>query len=700
MKQILILLSLAISCVVISCSGPLSEEFGVGNTSPELKPIDGADSLIVNDVFAVLNLDYPGLEKVKEAYEENKLYRAAYELREYWRGRSHIFNPVIDLISTSITSTQQRIADQAQEHRFFINNNYYESYESGVYTYYLFEKDGKIDWTFVPSGLNDQEFYYQLHRHQWMEPQAKAYRVSRDEKYVISLLDTYKSWLETYPCPVGVKFPEGESNNINYQWKGLQTACRVLLQPNVLSYIIQSENLTPEILTWFLCEYAKSVEAVRLNYYKETNILITQAQAVASAGILMPEFKNASTWATEGTTKLSDELDTQFLADGVHYELDPSYHIAAIADFREIFELVRANDCEHLFASDKIEKLEKATQFVADIMYPNYSLESFNDTRASSYTKSVLTRNLKEYVKLFPENKNMEWLATQGISGLEPNYLTASYPKAGYCMTRDAWTDAKLMLIHKNNYNYRENSSEPNFWHCQPDNGTFSLWIKGRVFFPDAGCYTYNTGSSRRQYASTANHNTVTIGENTLGTLYQKGKILEASDERLKSENKLNADLTHQRTIKLHKEKSKVVAISIYDKISGAVASELINLNYHLLSNETNPTIIGDLSGNQEDGKTVISNTKFTDGNNVFLKSFAQPGKEVVLKKVSSNYSTTLNVVTGIRAGYRMGTNKEQNKDLEFVSVILPLEGNEDLDASFDWTDYEVHLGEKQYSVK
>ena len=57
----------------------------------------------------------------------------------------------------------------------------------------------------------------------------------------------------------------------------------------------------------------KKVECIRLNYYKEGNILVTQAQAVAMAGILMPEFKNANEWLSEGSQKLGEQIDKQFL---------------------------------------------------------------------------------------------------------------------------------------------------------------------------------------------------------------------------------------------------------------------------------------------------------------------------------------------------------------------------------------------------
>jgi heparan-sulfate lyase len=144
---------------------------------------------------------------------------------------------------------------------------------------------------------------------------------------------------------------------VNYQWKGLQTSTRVMSQSDILPYIVQSGNFTPEYLTSWLTAYAQSVECIRANYYSDSNILISQAQAVATAGMLMPEFKNAETWRKEGCDKLSAQLDAQFLADGVQYELDPSYHIAAISDFREIYELASANSYLSLLPTVFLDKL-------------------------------------------------------------------------------------------------------------------------------------------------------------------------------------------------------------------------------------------------------------------------------------------------------------------------------------------------------
>lgn len=77
-------------------------------------------------------------------------------------------------------------------------------------------------------------------------------------------------------------------NDVDYQWKGLQVAERVLSQVDIMPYFIHSTNFTPEWLSTFLVAFEKEVECIRLNYYQSGNILISQYQAVATAGMLMP----------------------------------------------------------------------------------------------------------------------------------------------------------------------------------------------------------------------------------------------------------------------------------------------------------------------------------------------------------------------------------------------------------------------------
>ena len=362
----------------------------------------GGDALVPR-LFEVINLDYPGLEKVK-AYCEKKDYNSATsELLEYYRNREDVINPNINLNQTSIGDFNKNIADQALEYRFYIKDKYESKDAAGKETYVLFKQDDEINWNYVPDKYKgDAEFVYQLHRHQWMIHQANAYVVTHDEKYVKSWIEVYGDWLKTFPCPEGKV-----DKNKNVEWYGLQPAHRIQAQLDIMSYFIQSENFTPEWLSTFLVALSDGVECIRKNYYKETNILITQVESVVSAGILMPEFKKAGEWLNEGTAKITEQVESQFLDDGVHVELTPGYHIEAVYACNKLYNMAQVNNKVGYFPTNYVSLLKKAARFVMDITYPDYSFDNFNDTGASSWTKSVLLGNFRRYMAMFPDDKEI-----------------------------------------------------------------------------------------------------------------------------------------------------------------------------------------------------------------------------------------------------------------------------------------------------
>lgn len=326
-----------------SCVDDEADFSGGGNIDVEMPAEPDPDATIDEKVFDVINLDYPGLEKVKTAFEAGDKYTALVKLLDYYRTRVDVVNRNVNLFNPTITEADQKIADYALDYKFYV-----KGFADKDGTPYSFKgKDGQlINWELEVEGVTDQEFRYQRHRHQWMLPQAKAYAVSKDERYIESWKTVYQDWLKTYPYEDGTKFPPegGSENDKDYQWKGLQVAERVISQIDIMAYFIQSKNFTPEWLSTFLAAFAKHVECMRINYYQSGNILLTQAQAVTMAGILMPEFKNAEIWTNEGAAKMTEQIGAQFNDDGVQIELDPSYHISAISDAYEAYLTAEDNN--------------------------------------------------------------------------------------------------------------------------------------------------------------------------------------------------------------------------------------------------------------------------------------------------------------------------------------------------------------------
>src|SRR5690606_40199239 len=174
-------------------------------------------------------------------------------------------------------------------------------------------------------------------------------------------------WLENNPKPA--------SGTNNTTWWQLQVAERTLGQTQLFEYYKNSTNFTPEWFTKFMVHFAEHADFLLKYPYDSGNILISQASALVSAGVLFPEFEQAANWRNTGFQILDTEVKNQFLEDGMHYELDFSYHISAIADFYEIMKLAEANKkIVGDAAANFNQYLHKAAQVVMHFTYPNYFL--------------------------------------------------------------------------------------------------------------------------------------------------------------------------------------------------------------------------------------------------------------------------------------------------------------------------------------
>lgn len=666
-----------LSCVAIilnSCSDDKGIFTPDGIKEPTLPVETKPDNVVNGDVFSKLNLDYPGLEKVKQHYDAGEYYLAAQELLEYYRWRSEVVNPNI---STYVIASAEDLnkANQALEYRFcvasYVEDNKGTADKSDD-IYYSFKKDdGTINWGWKPDASNiDREFLYQQHRHQWMEPQARAYASTKNEDYVKNWIDVYSSWMAKYPCPnKAYDNPNIIDLEDGYEWKALQPTERVLSQMNIIQYYLTSPNFTPEWFSTVLNAFAESVEMIRMNYIADGNIRVSQGQAVASAGILFPEFKNADMWVTEGVQTMN--MDEQFRSDGVHCDLDFSYHIAAISDYLELYNLAKANNKLDVLPSGYTEKLKNAINFVQDMIYPDYTIDNFNDTRSSSYAKSTLMNRLKEYLEIFPEDEELKWMAWEGSKGgTRPSWKSKAYSDAGYYMFRSSnWSSSNgIMMIHKNN----ENSARK--WHCQPDNGTFSLWYKGVNFFPDAGVYSYNDPSTERStYRKSTLHNTLSCQSKDILESQQLGRFLkqESTDkyELIVTENTPYKDgvsangftpvgnIIHRRAIFFVDDKFFAIVDEAYSDNESYSGSK-INLNFHLYC---------------EEGKNVqlIHNPKSDDNNYASVKTSLE-NYNLLLKTFSETNGSDFEIKTGVKGDVAVSNQSGQTVGSvrDYVQVI------------------------------
>ncbi|MCQ2135420.1 MAG: heparinase II/III family protein [Bacteroidales bacterium] len=644
--------------------------------------------------FEALNLDFPGMEAVKRAYQDEDYKGAADALKAYWLSRKSAVNPLVDYKNATVTETELHYAQMAlkeNNYRFYVKN-YYEN-KDALLPYSYLASDGKsINWQYWPT--KDQEQRYQVNRHEWMPMQARAYRQSGDERYVEGLMEVFADWMRQNPRPtVDVNFsvyPENlpsDQKNFGWTWRGLETATRLLGHCDIVEYIKDAKCMDSKYLAWYLYTIGEHADFLIKNYSATSNHLITEAQAVAAAGLLLPELKNSSAWTQSGIDKLNNEVKAQYYNDGWLMDGDFHYHISSIEDFRMVNEIAVANGKKDMVTYR--DALGKMCDVVLNMTYPDYSSVNMTDTRCATWTRSVLTKNFARYTAMFPDNQAYQWMATGRAQGAKPSHLGANFPDCGYYVLRSGWEVGDIMMVLQNT-----TQTPSQKWHRQWDNNTFELYVGGRKFFQDSGCYTYTTGTNRSKYAATSAHNTLTLdGKNVTSCkgAMVKSTVKNGTDVLVLSNPSYSA-LTHTRTVFFVERKFFVIV----DEAVGSAAGN-VQLHFHLPAGSDSEVVF--------DAASCSSRTAFADGNNIKVATFSDSSLSAVSQE--GFLSTNIDVTTP-RKAYHVDIAKDASTQcVRYITVLAPCSDASKvaIEASFsapyaqNGCQVEVSLDSKKYNL-
>ena len=635
------------------------------------------------EVFSLLNLDYPGLEKVKTLHNEGKDADAAKALLDYYRARTDVKTPDVNLKNIKISKTEQQWADDALQHTFFVHKGYQPSFNYGE----------DIDWRYWP--VKDNELRWQLHRHKWFTPMGKAYRVSGDEKYAEEWAKQYIDWIKKNPL-VKIDKSEyemaddklkGDAENVRFAWRPLEVSNRLQDQTSQFQLFLPSPSFTPEFLTEFLVNYHKHAVHILGNYSDQGNHLLFEAQRMIYAGAFFPEFKDAQTWRKSGIDILNREINVQVYPDGGQFELDPHYHLAAINIFCKALRIADMNGFRGEFPQSYLDTVENMIVFYMNVSFPDYTNPCFSDAKLT--TKREMIKNYKDWHKLFPENKAILWFATEGKKGELPAYLSKGFLKSGFFVFRNSWgTDAAQMVVK---------AGPKGFWHCQPDNGTFELWFNGKKLFADSGSYVYAGKGEvmewRNWFRQTRVHNTLTLNDKNLETTESVTKLWqpEGDVQVLVTENPGYKNLKHRRSVFFVDNAYFVIV----DEAAGD-AKGVVNLHFQMPK--------GKVANSREDMTFV---TQFENGSNMKLQCFGPDG--MTMKKEEGWLSTAYRKKVK-RMNVSFNVRKDGEDAVRYITIIYPVKDSTDapeMSAKFknrkfdeNGLEIEVKVGGKKRTLK
>ncbi|WP_083925176.1 alginate lyase family protein [Flexithrix dorotheae] len=547
----------------------------------------------------------------------------AQELLDFYKKRNTIKHPInIQKDGEVISEKDQKYANDALKH-IFVGQPAYPSHFCGE----------DINWNSRP--VPDNEWVWQLNRMYFWNAMGKVYKATGDERYAKEWCAQLVDWTK--------KNPRDQAHA--YAWRSIEAGIRGHNWTSLFFRFIQSENFTQEVLIALLNSCYEHAEYLMTTYSSGSNWALMEAEGLAFIAFTFPEFKNSEKWKKEAIRRLSIEINNQVNSDGHQKELAMGYHLGSINWFYRTYELASLNDAENAFPESYQNTIALMCEVPMKICLPDGTNAQFGDSWAG-----IPGQHSDRFMKWYELFKRDDFLfmATDGEKGEKPEKTAFALEESGIYSLRSGWDKNATCMVLK--------CGPDGGFHCQPDNGTFTLYAGGRTLMPDAGCYIYHGDPKERNwFRQTSVHQTLTLNGANIKYAPRLLKWKPGNDlDILAVENASYDNLTHHRMV-FFVDKTYFV---IVDEAIGKAVGD-VDIHFQLAP--------GDAVFNAKDFSV---HSQYAEGWNVLVQSIKQKGLELSEEegKVSFEY-TKQEARPAFR--YRLKKTKE-NQITRFVTVVAP----------------------------
>lgn len=570
-----------------------------------------------------LNFDDIRPKRIEDGSDNLEIKR--HELLKYYKKRSTVKHPLKkDSANNTISEKDKKWANDALKH-VFVGQPAYPSHFCGE----------DIDWNSRP--VPDNEWVWQLNRMYFWNAMGMVYAKAGDERYAKEWCAQLVDWTK--------KNPRDEAHK--YAWRSIEAGIRGRSWTGLFHQFIQSKHFTPEVLVAFMNSSYEHAEFLMTTYSSGSNWALMEAEGMAFIAFTFPEFKNSEKWKAEAIRRLNKEMDRQVNADGHQRELAMGYHIGSIGWFYRTYEMAKINGLESVFPASYIRGLEEMCEVPMKLGLPDGTNAQFGDAWAGE--PGQYAAKFKEWSDRF-DRKDFLFLATEGRAGTAPEKTAYALKESGLYSFRSGWDKNAISMVLK--------CGPDGGGHCQPDNGTFTLYAGGRTLMPDSGSYIYSGDpEGRKWFRQTKAHQTLTLnGENTQYNpkllLWQPGENLDI----LVVENAGYDQLTHRRSVFFVDKRYFVIV----DEAIGIATGE-IDLHFQLAP------------GNAVfDHKRFSVSSDFKQGWNVIARTQQQKGLELSEEEGWVSFEYTKKEP---RPAFRYRLKKtEALQPIRFTTLVVPYE--------------------------
>jgi dienelactone hydrolase len=469
-------MSLRIVIVIITFFGSVlaaSEPATMSEHGPRLSDIDLLDSLDPN---------YPALRQVIALHKSGETQGALSALAAFIRARQEPADFGQNAGRNRNADTLE--AEAVLKHRFVV-----------VGIPHTFGPD--IDWGFNPTTTpdseldQDNEWTWQLNRHEEWVTLARAYQATGDERFAKEFDSQFSDWVAECPVPV-----DGADQRPFSKWRTIEAGIRMSWTwPSVFTIFRRSASVKDGTLISMLKSMIEHGRYLR-SYQTSGNWLTMEMNGLFHVGILLPFVKESADWRDFAANRLLAELDTQVYPDGAQIELTPGYHNVALRSFLGPVDVAAAYG--YRLPDGYLTKLERMFAYNMWVMCPDRDVPRWND----SWHVDV-PATLKKGFALFNHRKDFQWIATNGAEGTPPAHTSHFFPYAGQVVMRSGWEPDALYLGFE--------AGPFGYGHQHEDKLGIVIFAYGKDLLVEAGSYAYDASKWRRYVLSSYAHNVVLV---------------------------------------------------------------------------------------------------------------------------------------------------------------------------------------------
>jgi hypothetical protein len=423
-----------------------------------------------------LDLDHPGLEKVKAAVNAGDKTAACKALLAYYRtdGRCEWLLERLD----EPGSGHVKLADQILHRK----------HQMGKAVGVVPEKNGAWDWNYTgPKG--DREYAFNLNRHPFFPHLLQAYRKTGDEKYVQAFDRIVRDWVlhTVYPS---------EKHAYVWTWRVLEAGLRMRSWTIAFHGFQKSDSFTPAGRLLMLSSFVQHGRYIKMHHWNHHNHALMEHDGLNRIGLALPELKEAEGWHEYALKKMLEEMNHQVYPDGAHDELSSGYHWVSLKSYEQIDEICRTAGRE--VPEDYRKRLVDMYDYWAGLVRPDLSLPQNNRSDRSN-ARGRLLNAAEKYGR-----SDWRYIVTNGQDGEKPEGLPSRMaPWAGHLVSRDDWSEDAL-------WSFFDAGPAGAGW-VHPDALHLSVSAYGKDFLIDSGRFWYMRDQWTNFAHSSRSHNVILI---------------------------------------------------------------------------------------------------------------------------------------------------------------------------------------------